>query len=141
VAAKELVTEDDLADKTQYNEYTLIINLFKTMAKVITTEDLKKKIDAGDNFYLIDSLSPNSFEARHLPGAKNVPNSPEFVSQFEKEIGAAKDAEIIVYCSSATCQASVQASNALEEAGYTNVAHYKDGLAGWQEAGYEFESQ
>ncbi len=29
----------------------------------------------------------------------------------------------------------------LEEAGYTNVYHYIDGLAGWQNAGYKFEGQ
>lgn len=88
---------------------------------------------------MVDVLSENSYEARHVPGARNVPNGPNFLAQFEEETGAAKDAEIIVYCSSNTCQASVQAADTLEEAGYTNVAHFADGLAGWQEAGYEFE--
>lgn len=111
------------------------------MAKIITTEDLKKKIDEGENFYLIDALSPNSFEARHIPGAKNVPNGQNYAKTFEKEIGAPKDAEIIVYCSSSGCMASVQASRALEEAGYTNVYHYKDGLAGWKNADYKFEGE
>ena len=111
------------------------------MAKVTTTEELKKKIDGGADFYLVDVLSANSFEARHVPGAKNVPNGPEFLKQFESEIKATKDAEIIVYCASATCMASVQAAVTLEKAGYTNVAHYKDGLAGWQDAGYKFEGE
>jgi len=111
------------------------------MVKTITTEELKKKIDDGGDFYLIDVLSQNSFEARHIPGAKNTPNGPNYIERFDKEIGAAKDAEIIVYCSSSECMASVQASHALDEAGYTNVAHYKDGLAGWQNAGYKFETE
>jgi rhodanese-related sulfurtransferase len=109
------------------------------MAKVITTEELKKKIDEGRGFYLIDALSANSYEARHVPGAQNVPNGSEFLMQFESEIKAPKDAEIIVYCSSSGCMASVQAADTLEKAGYTNIAHYKDGLAGWQNAGYKFE--
>ncbi len=29
----------------------------------------------------------------------------------------------------------------LEEAGYVNVWRYKDGLAGWQDAGYKFEGK
>jgi len=111
------------------------------MAKVITTEELKKKIDEGGEFYLVDVLSPNSFEARHIPGAKNVPNGPEFLKQFEEQIKASKDAEIIIYCGSATCMASVQAADMLEKAGYTNVTHYKDGLAGWQNEGYKFEGE
>ncbi len=111
------------------------------MAKVISTEELKKKIDEGGDFYLVDVLSPNSFEARHVPGAKNVPNSPNFAKEFDEQIGAPKDADIIVYCSSNTCMASVQAAQRLEEAGYTNVTHFQDGLAGWQNAGYEFEGE
>jgi rhodanese-related sulfurtransferase len=111
------------------------------MAKVITTEELKKKIDEGGDFYLVDVLSANSYEARHVPGAKNVPNGPEFLVQFEEQNKVAKDAEIIVYCASATCMASVQAADTLEKAGYTNVAHYKEGLAGWQNAGYKFEGE
>lgn len=106
------------------------------MAKVISAEELKKRIDERGDFYLVDVLSANSYEARHIPGAKNVPNGPEFLQNFEKEISAAKDAEIIVYCGSATCMASVEAVGILEEAGYTNVSHYKDGIAGWQNAGY-----
>ncbi|MCI0619813.1 rhodanese-like domain-containing protein [Candidatus Wolfebacteria bacterium] len=125
------------------------------MAKVITTEELKKKIDdllagkaGGGDFYPIDALAPTSFAARHIPGAKNVPNGLQYAENFEKVVGAPKDLpagrqapEIIVYCSSSGCMASVQAAHALEEAGYTNVTHYKDGLAGWQKAGYEFEGE
>ncbi len=112
------------------------------MTKTITTEELKKKIDGGaQDFYLVDVLSAGSFEARHVPGAKSVPSGPDFLEKFEKEIGAPKEAEVIVYCASNTCHASVQAAETLEKAGYTNVAHYADGLAGWQNAGYKFEGQ
>lgn len=102
---------------------------------------MKQKIDAGGDFHLVDALSANSYEARHLPRAVNVPNGPDFLKEFEAIVGAAKDAEIIVYCSSASCMASVQAAATLEEAGYTNVAHYQEGLAGWQNAGYQFEGE
>lgn len=115
---------------------------FNDMAQIITTADLKKKIDGGaKDFYLIDALSAGSYEARHIPGAKSVPYSPNFVKEFEKTVGAAKDAEIIIYCASSTCQLSVLAADALEKAGYTNVKHYKDGLAGWQAARYEFSAE
>ena len=114
-----------------------LINI-ENMAKVITTEELKKKIDAKENFYLIDARGENGFKAMHIPGAKNVPNTPDFLDKFEKEVGAPKDAEIIIYCGSAACMASVEAAQTLEKAGYTNVVHHKDGVAGWQLVGYEF---
>lgn len=107
------------------------------MTKTITTKDLKAKIDAGEDIHLIDVLSPESYEARHIPSAINIPNGPELVQQIEA-LDITKDAEIIVYCSSESCGASPAAAEALEKAGYSNVVHYKDGLAGWQDAGYDF---
>lgn len=109
------------------------------MAKSITAEELKKKMEGNEKFYLIDNLMPNSFEGHHIPGAKNVPFGTDFIQKFEKQIGAPKDAEIITYCASSGCQLSVMAADALEKAGYTNVRHFADGLAGWQDAGYQFE--
>lgn len=110
--------------------------------KVITIEELNKQLDnKPDNFYLIDVLSEGSFRTQHLPGAKNISNGPDFLSRFEQEVKAEKDAMIVVYCSSNTCQSSVQAGKALEQAGYTKVYHYRDGLAGWQEAGLMFEKE
>jgi len=105
--------------------------------KIISTQELKKKIDSGDDFILVDVLSNKSYEARHIPKAINIPGN-ELEDKAQKEL-TDKNKEIVVYCSSSTCQASVGAGNKLEEMGYKNVAHYKDGLAGWQDAGYEFE--
>lgn len=106
---------------------------------VITAGELKQKIDAQETPYLIEVMAPESYAARHIPTAKNVPKGTDFIDRFEKEIGAPKDAEIIVYCSSDTCTASPLAGGQLERAGYSNVLHYKDGLAGWQAAGLKFE--
>jgi len=111
------------------------------MAKTITAQELKQKIDNKEDFILVDALSENSYDMRHIPGAVNIPNGSDFLSQFEEKIGAPKDKEIITYCSSATCMASVQAAETLEKTGYTNVGHYKDGIAGWQQASYEFEEE
>lgn len=112
------------------------------VAEHITAEKLKEKIDSGEDLYLVDVLSKNSYEAKHIPTAVNVPYSGDnFPKDFEEKVGAAKDAEIILHCSSETCQSSPNAAEKLKEAGYTNVIHFKRGLAGWQDAGYEFEKE
>ncbi len=110
------------------------------MVKTISTEELKRVLDSKEQVYLIDTLNKNSYEARHIPTAESLPYSPNFVEQFEKSIGASKDDKIVMYCMSDGCQLSDLAAEALEQAGYTNVFHYEDGLAGWQDAGYEFET-
>lgn len=111
------------------------------MAKKITAQDLKAKIDKDpDSFHLIDVLGPQSYEVHHVPTAVNIPGGADFVERVEKELKPAKDDEIIVYCSSETCMASVRSAEALEQAGYSNVTHYSGGLAGWGDAGYEFQT-
>ena len=109
------------------------------MAETVSTDELKKKIDSNADFVLVDVLSESSYGARHIPGAKNIPKG-EIGERAPKELPD-KEKEIIVYCSSSTCAASPQAAEKLKEMGYTNVKHYKDGLAGWQEAGNKFEGQ
>ena len=106
--------------------------------KTIKAEELKKKIDDGDDFILIDVLSAESYEGRHLPKAINI-TVDNIEKSSETEL-TDKNKEIVVYCASATCQASPSAAKKLEELGYTNVVDFEDGLAGWQDAGFEFES-
>jgi len=109
------------------------------MIKTITTEEVKENLDNKKDFLLVDTLSKNSFEGKHVPGAKNIPYSPTFLKDFEEAVTIPKDTEIVVYCASSGCQLSVMSADVLNEAGYTNVSHFKDGLAGWMQAGYELE--
>ena len=111
------------------------------MVKTTTTKEVKENLDNNKDFLLVDVLSSNSFEVRHIPGAKNVPYGLTFLKDFEEKLGATKDAEIAVYCASSGCQLSVLAADALDGAGYSNVSHFVDGLAGWMQAGYKFEGE
>jgi len=104
--------------------------------KTITTKELKEKIDSGEKFKLVNVLSKESFDARHIPKSMSIPGK-ELEDRAPKELPD-KDEEIIVHCSSKTCQASPNAANKLMEMGYTNIIDFEDGMAGWQDAGYKF---
>ncbi|MDW7726488.1 MAG: rhodanese-like domain-containing protein [Candidatus Methanoperedens sp.] len=108
------------------------------MHGTITREELKNKLDAGENIKLINVLDRSSFDAVHIPGSINIPLE-ELSERAEHELG--KDEEIIVYCSSSTCQASPAAAEKLDKMGYTMVYHFKGGIAGWKEAGYPLEGE
>jgi len=102
---------------------------------------VKKLVDGGGkDYYLVDVLSEKSFEGIHIPTSHNIAYAHGFAEVFAKALSVPKDAKIIVYCASSGCQLSHLAADELEKAGYTNVYHYADGLAGWKNAGYEFES-
>ncbi len=106
--------------------------------KNITREELKEKMDRGDDFVLVDALGPEHYERSHLPGAINLPL--ESMDDTE-EVLPNKDAEIIVYCMNTECETSDEEVRELEEMGYTNVRHYAAGKQDWIEAGLTVESE
>lgn len=61
----------------------------------ISREELKEKIDRGDEFVLVDTLGEQFYRHSHLPGAINLPL--EEIGRVEEEIPD-KDTEIVVYC-------------------------------------------
>ena len=65
----------------------------------ITREELKAKMDRGEDFVLAEALAEKYYRHTHLPGAVNLP--PERVKELAPEFLADKDTEIVVYCSDA----------------------------------------
>ncbi len=107
--------------------------------KVITHEELKKKIDNKENFALIDTLGQFSYDRAHLPRAVMIDaHQSDFVVQVEKMFPD-KNQEIVVYCASFSCPLSGEAANRLALAGYKNVYAFEGGLMDWAQAGYDLE--
>jgi rhodanese-related sulfurtransferase len=109
------------------------------MVSPIDRKELAAKIERGDEFVLIDALAPMSFAHSHLPGAINLP--PEWVDERGPRRIPGLDTEVVVYCSSSTCDSSITAANRLAELGYRNVRHYADGKRDWVEAGLPLEGR
>jgi rhodanese-related sulfurtransferase len=102
--------------------------------KLITREELRRKMERGDEFTLVMTLSALAYDAKHIPS-----------SWYFETIGEALAAldpaeEIIVYCADVYCAASIYAYRHLEQAGYTRVRRYAGGVADWEEAGYPLAS-
>jgi len=109
--------------------------------KEITSEELKGWMDKDKEFILIDVLSKESYNNRHLPGALNVPfGDANFIINVG-DIAPSIETPIVVYCSSFDCQASPSAAGKLVDEGYENVYDFSGGLADWQDSGYTFEGE
>jgi len=98
----------------------------------ISTDDLKKKMDSADDFILINVLSEEQFRREHIPNSINIPLG---------EIGRRRDEldpnkEIIVYCKSFQCEASIKAAKKLEKLGFEKVVDYEGGLKDWKNKGF-----
>jgi rhodanese-related sulfurtransferase len=62
--------------------------------KTITREELKVKMDRGDDFALLEVLGEESYRRAHLPGAirfQDTSRAPDFLPD--------SSAEIVAYCS------------------------------------------
>jgi rhodanese-related sulfurtransferase len=70
------------------------------MVATIERDELKRKMDGGEGFVLVETLAPVAYAHAHLPGAVNLP--PDRVRELAPTLLPDKGAEIIVYCSSPT---------------------------------------
>jgi rhodanese-related sulfurtransferase len=107
-----------------------------TLAQV-SRESLWQRIESGEEFVLVDALSPMSYAMSHLPGAINL--TPGWVDDRARHRIPDLDTEVVVYCESADCDSSVTVANRLIELGYRNVRHYAEGKRDWVQAGLPLE--
>ena len=109
-----------------------IIREAKSQTTEVTVEALKKEMDEGRNFALIDVRTSEEFKAGHLPKAVNIPRGT-----LEFLIGKhypQKGFEIVVYCR--TDARAALCARSLSDMGYTNVKNLKGAFKAWGEAGY-----
>ncbi|WP_435100288.1 rhodanese-like domain-containing protein [Arhodomonas sp. AD133] len=108
------------------------------MTEKITRDELKTKLDRGDDVTLVEALPARYYRHQHLPGALNIPHDE--VRELAADMLPERSAEIVVYCASGPCRNSAIAAEELTRLGYTNVRDYHEGKADWVEAGYPTES-
>jgi molybdopterin/thiamine biosynthesis adenylyltransferase/rhodanese-related sulfurtransferase len=93
----------------------------------ILATELKAKMDAGEDFFLVDVREPAEFEIVQIPGATLIPKgeilSGSALSQFPQ------DKQIILHCKSGV--RSAEALAALKAAGLTNSVHVQGGVLAW----------
>ena len=99
-------------------------------------EDVKKRMDRGDKFLLVDVREESEFAKDHLPGAIHLGKGV-----IERDIEARVpelNTEMILYCGGG--YRSALAADNLQKMGYTNVISMDGGIRGWREKGYPLTS-
>jgi rhodanese-related sulfurtransferase len=103
--------------------------------RVIDREDLEAKLQRGDRFRLVMALNEWAFRAKHIPGSEHF-NTPDDLFESLKP-----DEEVVVYCTSVDCHASLALYHELVARGYRNVRRYEGGLTEWEKAGLPLEGE
>lgn len=96
----------------------------------ISLSDLKGAI-AAKQVTLLDVNGPVSYANGHIPGAIDF---TAHTANLAAVLPADKNALIVAYCGNDHCGAYARAAEAARKLGYTNVQHFKPGIAGWKEA-------
>lgn len=95
----------------------------------ITAEEVRSRLDAGEELYLLDVREPHEHDEFNIGGTL-FPLGKILAMQID-EIEDLKNKEVICYCRSG--QRSMQASLMLETFGFTDVKNLTGGMIGWKE--------
>jgi rhodanese-related sulfurtransferase len=101
----------------------------------IGREELKDKLDQGDDLKLVMVLGEWEYRAKRIPGSLRVSTPEEGLEALDPHD------EIVLYDSGPACPASRIACRFLKAQGYTRVRRYAGGLEEWESAGYPLEGE
>ena len=108
-----------------------------TFHALISRDELAPRL-ADPRLVLLEALPEKYYRDGHLPGARWFPH--DRARELAAVAAPRKDAPVVVYCASATCQNSHVAAKVLVDLGYQDVRVYAGGKADWADAGLPLET-
>jgi rhodanese-related sulfurtransferase len=109
-----------------------LVNDAKKRIKETNVADVKRRMDAGESFILVDVREESEWFAGHLPGAIHL-GKGIIERDIEKRVPDA-GAKIILYCGGGF--RSALTGDNLQKMGYANVESMDGGWKGWVAAGF-----
>jgi adenylyltransferase/sulfurtransferase len=91
----------------------------------ITPVDLKKKLDAGEEPFVLDVREPNEYQINRIPGSTLIPLG-ELPRRYQE---LPRDREIVAQCKMGG--RSAKAMDFLKSVGFTNVKNLRGGILEW----------
>ncbi len=115
--------------------YAELVQDAKSVIGRIYPEELKARLDEGEQLVLIDVREPQEWTQGTLPGARKVARG---VLEGHAERSIPHDANVVLYCGSGG--RSALAGKSLKEMGFDNVESLEGGFSGWARKGYPTEA-
>jgi rhodanese-related sulfurtransferase len=109
-----------------------IVDDARKRVREITVDEVKQKLDRGDNFLLIDVREDNEYAKDHLPGAIHLGKG--IIERDVEERVPDLNTPMILYCGGGF--RSALAADNLQKMGYTQVISMDGGIRGWREKGF-----
>jgi rhodanese-related sulfurtransferase len=112
-------------------KFLTLVNDAKKRVKETNVADVKRRMDAGEKFVLVDVREESEWAQGHLPGAVHL-GKGVIERDIESKVPDA-GTKLILYCGGGF-RSALSADN-LQKMGYTNVESMDGGWKGWLGAG------
>jgi len=109
-----------------------IVDDARSRVRETNVDEVRKRIDRGDKFVLVDVREDREYDADHIVGAVHL-GKGIIERDIEKTVPD-KEATVVLYCGGGF--RSALAADNLQKMGYRNVISMDGGWRGWTEAGF-----
>ena len=117
-------------------KFLAIVNDAKTRVKETNVPDVKRRMDAGEKFVVVDVREESEWARGHIPGALHLGKG--IIERDIEQRVPSTSTKLILYCGGGF-RSALSADN-LQKMGYANVESMDGGCRGWLEAGYQTEN-
>ncbi len=109
-----------------------IVEDAKKRIREVSIDDVKAKLDRGEQFLLVDVREESEYAADHLPGAVHLGKG--IIERDVEDRVPDQNTPIVLYCGGGF--RSALAADNLQKMGYTQVLSMDGGIRGWREKGF-----
>jgi rhodanese-related sulfurtransferase len=106
-----------------------IVDDARKRIREVSLDEVKGKLDRGEQFLLVDVREESEYAKDHLPGAVHMGKG--VIERDIEERVPQLDAPVVLYCGGG--YRSALAADNLQKMGYTNVVSMDGGIRGWRE--------
>lgn len=112
-------------------QFLKLVNESKKKIKETNVPDVKRRIDAGEKFVLVDIREDHEWANGHIPGAIHLGKG--IIERDIEKQAPDPNTRLILYCGGGF--RSALAAENLQKMGYRHVESMDGGWRGWLEAG------
>jgi rhodanese-related sulfurtransferase len=112
-------------------KFLALVNEARKHVKETNVASVKRRLDAGEKFILVDVREESEWAAGHMPGAVHLGKG--IIERDIEQRVPDTSAKLILYCGGGY-RSALTAEN-LQKMGYTNVESMDGGWKGWLAAG------
>ncbi|HET7442886.1 MAG TPA: rhodanese-like domain-containing protein [Terriglobales bacterium] len=109
-----------------------IVEEAKKRVRETNVDEVKRKLDRGEKFLLVDVREESEFAKDHLPGAIHLGKG--VIERDVEQRVPDPNTPMVLYCGGGF--RSALAADNLQKMGYTNVLSMDGGIRSWREKGF-----